>query len=123
MSDSASLGTLDGASAPRAIALTVRFLLELALLAGVATLAWNLTSGWWRWPTAIIAVAFVGTVWGLFLSPKARIPLPTPAAVALEAALFLGTAAGLAAVGLGVIAVVGAVAWIADRFALALFPR
>lgn len=124
MSEGRSPGTLDGASAPRALALTVRFLLELALLAGVAALAWNLASGGWRWPAAIPAVIVVGTLWGLLLSPKARFPLPTAGAIVLEAVLFLGTAAGLVATTrLGVIAVIGGALWIADRLALALLPR
>ncbi|MBP8918889.1 MAG: YrdB family protein [Micropruina sp.] len=113
-------GPLDGASAVLTIALTARFLLELALLAGVAVLAWNLTTGWWRWPAAILAVAVVATVWGLFLSPKAAVPLPWPAALGIEAALFVGTGAGLLIIGLGIPAGVGVALWIIDRVVLAL---
>ena len=40
-------GPLDGASPALAFALTARFLLELALLAGVAVLAWNLVPAGW----------------------------------------------------------------------------
>ncbi|WP_286302328.1 YrdB family protein [Microbacterium suwonense] len=116
-------GPLDGASAGRTIALTVRFLLELALLAGVAVLTWNLTVGWWRWPAAILGVAVVATVWGLFLSPKAAVPLRQPAPLGIEVALFVGTGAGLLAVGFGISAGIGVGLWIIDRIALALIQN
>lgn len=116
-------GPLDGASVPLAIALTLRFLVELALLAGVAVLAWRLAPGWWRWPVAILAVVVVATVWGLFLSPKATVPLPAAAALGMEAVLFLATAAGLLGVRLGLPAAFGIAAWVIDRLALALLER
>lgn len=104
-----------------AIALTVRFLLELALLAGTAYLAWWLVPGWWRWPAAIVAVVLVAVVWGLFLSPKAAVPLSLIAALAVEASLFLGLAAALIAIpGFVFPAVVGVGVWIVDRIALAV---
>ena len=111
---------MDGASPALAAALTVRFLAELALLAGVAVLTWSLVPGGWRWPAAIAAVAVVAAVWGGFLSPKAAIPLPAPAALALEGLLFLGTGAGLFATGFGVAAAIGVAVWVVDRVALAL---
>ncbi len=106
----------------RGAALAVRFLLELALLAGAAVLARQLIAGWWGWAAAIVAVVAVATLWGLFLSPKATVRLPKPAALALEAALFLGIGAGLFTVGLGVPAAVGVGLWMVDRIALALLP-
>lgn len=111
------------ASPARAVALAVRFLLELALLVGVATLVLQLLPEWWGWVAAIGAVVVVAVIWGLFLSPKASVPLPPPAAIAVEALLFLGTGAGLFAFGFGVPAAIGAVAWILDRIALALLPE
>ena len=111
------------ASGPVIIALTVRFLLELALLAGVAVLGWTLIPGWWAWPAAAVAVITVATIWGLFLSPKARIALPRPGALGLEALLFVGTCIGLFTIDLGVPAVIGVTAWAIDRAALALLQR
>ncbi len=102
------------------IALTARFLLELALLAGVAVIVWTLVTGWWAWPATIIAVLAVATVWGTFLSPKAKFPLPWPAALGIETLLFVGTCVGLFAVDNGAPAVVGITAWGIDRAALAL---
>ena len=115
-------GPLDGASPALVAALTIRFALELALLVGVAVLAWQVTSGWWQWPAAIISPAAVAIVWGLFLSPRATVSLPEAAKLAIEAALFLGAGAGLFFVGLGIPAAVGVTAWIIDRIALALLP-
>ena len=112
-------GPFDDASASLAIVLTVRFLLELALLAGVAIIAWQLVSGWWRWPAAILAVAAVAIVWGVFLSPQAAIPLAPPAALMLETVLFLGTAAGLLMLGSVVPAAIGSVIWVVHRVAFA----
>lgn len=113
-------GSLDGASPALWIALTLRFLLELALLAGVAVLAWSFLPGWWRWVVAVAAVAAVATVWGMFLSPKATVALPGVAVLAIEAALFLGVGAGLFLVGLGLPALIGVVVWAIDRVAIAL---
>lgn len=113
-------GPLDGASSLLAAALTVRFLLELALLTGVAVLAWNLTAGWWRWLAAILAVAAVAVVWGLFLAPKAAVPLPWSATLGIEATLFVGTGAGLLIIGLGLPAAIGVGLWLIDRIAIAL---
>lgn len=116
-------GPLDGASPALATALTVRFLIELALLAGAGMLAWTLLPGGWRWAGALVAVGVVGTIWGLFLSPRARIRLRSPAPLLLEAALFLGVGAGLIAVGQVVPAVVGVAIWALDRAALARLQR
>lgn len=116
-------GSLHGASPARAVALTVRFLLELALLAGVAVLAWQFTTGGWRWPAATLGVVLVAVLWGLFLSPKATVRLPAAGALALEALLFFGVGAGLLLVGQGVPAAIGVGIWILDRIALALLRR
>jgi hypothetical protein len=75
------------------LALTVRFVLELALLVGVGVLAWQIAVPW-RWVAVIAGPLAVAVVWGLFLSPKATITLPAGAQFAVEAVLFLvaGTA-------------------------------
>lgn len=106
-------------SPARVLALTVRFLLELALLAGVGVLAWHVTDSGWRWVAAIGAVAVVATAWGLLLSPKAPVRLRPWVALTIEAALFLGVAAGLAQIGYVWPAVI-AIVWAIDRTTLAL---
>ena len=103
-----------------AVALTMRFLLELALLASAAYLAWTVVPGWWRWPAAVLAVVVIGVVWGLFLSPKASIEIHPVVALALEAALFGGVGAALAfATPLLIPVVIGVAVWAVDRIALA----
>ncbi|GAA2528057.1 YrdB family protein [Rarobacter incanus] len=112
-----------GAGRPLALALIVRFLLELALLAGVAAVTWQHVSGGWRLPAAMLAVVAVATVWGLFLSPKAPIALPPVVALLIEAILFLGVGTALFLTGSGTLAVIGFAAWLADRIALAVLQR
>ncbi|MFT4294679.1 MAG: YrdB family protein [Micropruina sp.] len=113
-------GPFDGASPLVAVALTVRFLLELALLAGVGVIGWQVAPGWWRWVAVIAGPAAVAVLWGLFLSPRAAVMLPEAARLAIETVLFLGAGAGLFALGFGVPAVVGFVLWALDRAVLAL---
>lgn len=122
----AAMSTVDPweeASPQRRVALTVRFLLELALLAGAAALAVLLTTGGWRWVAAIAAMLVIAAVWGALLSPKAPVRLPSLAALAVEALLFLVVGIGLMLVGLGVPAAIGIAIWVCDRLALALLPR
>lgn len=77
------------------INLTVRFALELCMLA---------TYGWWGYHSgmgtmkgvllAIILPLAVAIAWGLFLSPKAKVKLPIGTRVVMELILF-GVAAWL----------------------------
>jgi len=80
--------------------LTGRFICELCLLAAAA--AWGIGTASQAWSQILLgfgALLVVGVVWGTFLSPKARVALPLPARLLLEAALFLTVSAGLWAVG------------------------
>ncbi len=77
------------------LVLTLRFALELTLLAVVA---------WWGYSVGGVLVGAlcaigVAVVWGLLLSPKARFPLPAQVRNAVEVAVFLLAAAGLSALG------------------------
>ncbi len=77
------------------LVLTLRFALELTLLAVV---------GWWGYSVGgvlvgALCVIVVAVVWGLLLSPKARFPLPAQVRNAVEVAVFLLAAAGLAMLG------------------------
>ncbi|MGN8024621.1 YrdB family protein [Microbacterium sp. 22242] len=109
----------DGGPGLRA-ALAVRFLLELALLAGSAIAAVRLAPGWPGWLVAVAGVLLVGVVWGLLLSPKARIDIRPIGRVCLEAVLFGSVAGALWASELGGAGVTLLVAWILDRIALRL---
>jgi len=79
--------------------LTGRFICELCLLAAAA--AWGIGTASQAWSQILLgfgALLVVGVIWGTFLSPKARVALPLPARLLLEAALFLTVSAGLWAV-------------------------
>ena len=84
---------------------TLRFLLELALLAALAVGGWNLSETTWLQLLLAIALPVVtASVWGLLLSPKARVKAPLPIRVVIELALFVLAAALLWAAGLAVVA-------------------
>lgn len=104
----------------RTTALLLRFLLELALIAGAAFTGWALADGGWRLPLAVLAPAVVIAVWGTFLSPKARIAIPAPARVTLEALLFGGIGYLLWQAGAPTAGTALAAVWLLDRVVLAL---
>ncbi|MFE6997551.1 YrdB family protein [Microbacterium sp. NPDC057659] len=110
----------ESAGTGRRAALIVRFLLELALLAGAAVAAWRLAPGGWSWVAAVAVPVLIAVVWGLFLSPRARITLPTVARVVLETVLFGGVGAALWATGLGGFGIALFAAWLLDRAAIAV---
>ncbi|MFT3889738.1 MAG: DUF2568 domain-containing protein [Arachnia sp.] len=113
--------SFEESSPARAVALAVRFLLELALLASAALVAWWLTQLWWSALTALLAVVAVAVIWGLFVSPKAAVPLPPAAVLTIEAVLFVGVGAALVFVGGFVVpAIVLVGGWLVDRVALAI---
>lgn len=115
---------LEGAPPALIVAIAVRFLLELALLAAAGFVGWNLTSGTWRWVAAPAAVVGVITVWALFVAPKARFKLSRESVRAVEATLFLTVAAGLMHLGYGTVAAYGLIIWGVDQVAIMLFrPR
>lgn len=104
----------------RTTALLLRFLLELALLAAAAFLAWTLADGGWRLPFAVLAPVAVAVLWGTLLSPKARVSIPGWARVTLEALLFGGAGYLLWQVGAPTAGAALAVVWALDRVVLAL---
>ena len=110
-------------SGVRGVALTVRFLLELALLAGAAAVAWRLVGGWAGIVVAVAAVLAIAVVWGLLLSPKANVRLPEAAKLGIETLLFALVAVGLAATGLWIVAAAGFAIWVIHRLVLAATSR
>jgi hypothetical protein len=97
--------------------LLVRFLSELALLAGVGWLGWHEASGGWLSVlSAIVEIVVIALVWGLLIAPRAKRRLADPARLGLEILLFGGTAAALFVQGHPVIAVVGGVIALAAAF-------
>ena len=79
--------------------LALRFLLELAALAGFAVWAWQLVDGLWRYGLAFAVVLFVMMLWSVFAVPddpsrSGNAPFPVPGFVrlVLELAILFGGA-------------------------------
>ena len=79
----------------RAANLVLRFLLELSALAATAYWGFATASGLTQWVLGLGAPALVAVVWGLFVSPKAKIELPRPAQFAIELLVFAAAALAL----------------------------
>lgn len=105
------------------VALIVRFVAELALLAGAGVLGRRLAPGGWAWLLAVALPALVVLVWGLLLAEKPKVVAPAALRLVLETLLFAGVGAGLVAVGLPVPAIIGFALWLADRIVLAVTRR
>jgi len=104
--------------------LALRFGLELALLAALAVAGYRAGGrGWAGGAVALAAVAAAVTVWGLFISPKARVRTGAGVQLVLEGALFALAGGGLVAVGLGRPGVTLLVAAAASRALKAWFDR
>ena len=103
-----------------AAVLTLRFLLELALLTAIGYLCWRLMSGWWRWPLAILVPVAVATFWGAFLSPKARYSLSEVAKFLIELVLFGGVGFWLYQLGFEWIGAGLYLVWLFDRVAIGM---
>ncbi len=88
-------------STPSLLALAVvAFAVELALFGGVGAIAYEVVGGGLAgWLTAAAATAAILVVWGLLMAPKAKRRLTTTPRLVVSAALCLGTAYGLIAVG------------------------
>jgi hypothetical protein len=95
--------------------LGVRFLLELCLLAALAYAGLQVNVA-----LAVAAPLVAAVVWGVFVSPKARIPLPTDAWLAVQVILFGAAVVGLVLAGNALLGVLLAIA-VAVNLALVLF--
>jgi len=99
--------------------LTVRFALELCLIAGVVYWALELGAGTAvRVGLAVLAPLAVMVVWGLFVAPKARYPLRRLAWAALQIVLFALVAVALAQAGQTMLGLLFFVAAVVDLAAL-----
>lgn len=104
----------------KAIALGVRFVLELCILASLAALAAHLpVANWARVLLGILFCVSGAAIWGTFLSPKRRYEIGLVARLLLEAGFFFGAALSLAYVGWPTLAIALVLVAIADRIALA----
>lgn len=87
--------------------LALRFLLELAALAGLATYAWGLTSGLLRFVVAIAVVTGAAAIWTIFAVPgdpsrsgHAPVPVRGIVRLGLELVVLFGGALAFYAAGL-----------------------
>jgi hypothetical protein len=79
------------------VVLTVRFLTELALLAGLAVAGARLGDGLaFKIVDAVLLPLAAAAVWSLFVAPRARRRLTEPARFIVEFALFAATGLALA---------------------------
>jgi Protein of unknown function (DUF2568) len=83
----------------RPLILLVRFLLELAMLAALAWWGATVGEGPWLWVLGIGAPLAAAVVWGTYVAPKARHPLPVRGRVSVESLLYLAAGFGLAQIG------------------------
>jgi len=97
------------------LTLLVRFLLELCLLGALAW--WGFDAG--GWVLGLGAPLAAAVVWGLFIAPKARYPVPLAVWIGLQVVLFGAAALGLAAVASTGLAVVFAVVVVLHGAAMA----
>jgi hypothetical protein len=79
--------------------LVLRFVLELAAFAAIGYWAWTAADGWLRPVLTVAAVGAVIVVWGLFVSPKAKVDTPAWARFAIEVAVWIAAGAALYAAG------------------------
>ena len=82
--------------------LGLRFLLELAAVAGLATAGWRLSSPPWHWVAAIALPVIAMLIWGIFNVPgdpsrsgAAPVPVPGVVRLLLELAILVGGAFAL----------------------------
>jgi hypothetical protein len=94
----------------RGVTLAVRFLCELAMLAALAYWGFTVADGIGAWVLGIGAPLLAAVVWGAWVAPKSRWPVPTPVRVVIELVLFGAAAGALAVAGQPVLAVVLGVA-------------
>ncbi|GAA3908130.1 YrdB family protein [Actinoplanes auranticolor] len=105
----------------RGLQLVLRFVLELCALAALAYAGWQTSAGFWvRLLAAIALPLLAAVVWGQWVAPKARRPIPDPLRLVPEWLVFGGATVALAVTGHPILAVALAVLAAANRLALHL---
>jgi hypothetical protein len=90
----------------RSANLGIRFLLELSALAATSYWGFATASGVTQWVLGLGAPIVVAVVWGLFVSPKAKVELRRPIRFAIELLVFAAAALALVAAGQTVLGIV-----------------
>jgi Protein of unknown function (DUF2568) len=76
-----------------------RFLLEMAMLVGLAFAGFSLADGALGWVLGLGLPLLAATLWGMFMAPRSDRRVADPAQLAIEVLLFGGAAALLLAAG------------------------
>lgn len=102
-----------------ALFLTLRFVLELSMLAAFAVAGWELGGGGLTGGAlAVLLPVCAAALWGAFVAPKASRRLARGPRVALECVIFGLAALGLAVAGHGLAAAVLAGVYVVDTAAI-----
>ena len=83
----------------RGVTLTVRFLCELAMLVALAYWGFTVGDGIGAWVLGVGAPLLAAVVWGAWVAPKARWPVPIWNRVVVELVLFGAAASAFAFAG------------------------
>lgn len=75
--------------------LALRFGLEIAALVAYGLWGWSASTGPLRFVLAAGVPLLVAVLWGAFVSPRASVPAPGVAVLAIELAIFGGAVAAL----------------------------
>lgn len=106
------------------VVLTIRFLTELALLAGLAVAGARLGDGLlFSIVNAILLPLVAAVVWAVFIGPRAPRRLPEPGRFIVESVLFAATGVALALSGWLAVGIVVAVAGIGFAILTRAFAR
>jgi hypothetical protein len=105
----------------RGFQLLLRFALELCALAALAYAGWQTSANFWvRLLVAIALPLLAAVVWGQWVAPNARRPIPDPLRLVPEWLVFGGATVALAVTGHLILAATLAVLAAANRLALHL---
>ena len=111
-------------NALRWINLALRFFLELCVFAAFAFWGWHVgTNLPMKLGLAVGLFLLVIVVWGVYLSPRARVPLATVPWVLLQVVIFGAAVAGLAAAGRSRLALILACLLIVNSALLVLWRQ
>jgi hypothetical protein len=83
----------------KSLLLSLRFVLEISMLAGLAIGTAVLIGGTFGWVCGAVVAVLAAGIWGVFIAPKAEKRLPTGKRITVEIILFV--AAGGLLIGAG----------------------
>jgi len=103
----------------RALQLTLRFALEVCALAALAYAGWHVAGPVWvRILVAVALPLIAAVVWGQWVAPRARRPLPDPQRLVPEWVVFGGATVALFLAGHPILGAALAVVAAGNRWAL-----